>query len=108
GDWEVELGVVIGTTARHITKEHALDHVAGYCVINDISERDYQLNRAGNWDKGKGYDGFGPVGPWLVTTDEVPNPQALSLWLELNGERQQDSHTSNMIFDVAFLIHYIS
>lgn len=107
-DWEVELGVVIGQTARHIPQARALDYVAGYCVINDISERDYQFDRGGTWDKGKGCDTFGPIGPWLVTIDEVADPQNLSLWLEVNGHRYQDGHTSTMIFGVAYLVHYIS
>lgn len=107
-DWEVELGVVIGRTARHVRLEDALDHVAGYCVINDVSERSYQFDRGGTWDKGKGYEGFGPAGPLLVTTDEIADVQNLNLWLDVNGERKQTSNTSNMIFDVAHLIHYIS
>ena len=108
GDWEVELGVVIGTTARCVSEAEALQHVAGYCVVNDVSERAFQLERGGTWDKGKGCDTFGPVGPWLVTADEVPDPQNLSLWLEVNGRRFQDGHTSQMIFGVAKLIAYIS
>jgi 2-keto-4-pentenoate hydratase/2-oxohepta-3-ene-1,7-dioic acid hydratase in catechol pathway len=108
GDWEVELGVVIGRTARCVSEADALDHVAGYCVVNDVSERAFQLERGGTWDKGKGCDTFGPVGPWLVTADEVPDPQNLSLWLEVNGRRFQDGHTSQMIFSVAKLIAYIS
>src|SRR5699024_9146607 len=101
-------GVVIGRTARHIRLEDALDHVAGYCVINDVTERSYQFDRGGTWDKGKGYEGFGPVGPLLVTTDEIADVQNLNLWLDVNGERKQTGNTSNMIFDVAHLIHYIS
>jgi 2,4-diketo-3-deoxy-L-fuconate hydrolase len=93
GDWEVELGVVIGRTARCVSEADALDHVAGYCVVNDVSERAFQLERGGTWDKGKGCDTFGPVGPWLVTADEVPDPQNLSLWLEVNGRRFQDGST---------------
>ncbi|MGO3123569.1 MAG: fumarylacetoacetate hydrolase family protein, partial [Advenella sp.] len=89
-DWEVELGVVIGKEARYISKEEALSHVAGYCVINDVSEREYQTERGGTWDKGKGCDTFGPIGPWLVTADEVSDPQALNLWLEVDGKRYQD------------------
>lgn len=108
GDWEVELGVVIGTTARCVSEADALRHVAGYCVVNDVSERAFQLERGGTWDKGKGCDTFGPVGPWLVTADEVPDPQALSLWLEVNGRRFQDGHTSDMVFGVAALVAYIS
>ena len=107
-DWEVELGVVIGTRARYVTDEEALDHVAGYCVVNDLSERAYQLERGGTWDKGKGCDTFGPIGPWLVTADEVPDPQNLALWLEVNGKRMQDGHTGTMVFGVAHLISYIS
>jgi 2,4-diketo-3-deoxy-L-fuconate hydrolase len=108
GDWEVELGVVIGTRARCVSEADALAHVAGYCVVNDVSERAFQLERGGTWDKGKGCDTFGPVGPWLVTADEVPDPQALSLWLDLGGERMQDGHTSKMVFGVAHLVSYIS
>ena len=107
-DWEVELGVVIGSTARYVDEAQALQHVAGYCVVNDISERAYQLERGGTWDKGKGCDTFGPVGPWLVTADEVPDPQALRLWLDLNGQRRQDGHTRTMIFGVAQLVSYVS
>ncbi|WP_151446140.1 fumarylacetoacetate hydrolase family protein [Lacisediminimonas profundi] len=109
GDWEVELGIVIGQTARYVTEADALKHVAGYCVINDVSEREYQLERVGGqWDKGKCCDTFGPVGPWLVTTDEVPDPQALDMWLELNGQRVQNGSTRTMIFGVAHLVSYIS
>lgn len=108
GDWEVELGVVIGTTARHVEETDALAHVAGYCVVNDVSERDYQFNRGGTWDKGKGCDTFGPVGPWLVTADEVAEPQELDLWLELNGRRMQNGNTRTMIFGVATLISHVS
>jgi 2-keto-4-pentenoate hydratase/2-oxohepta-3-ene-1,7-dioic acid hydratase in catechol pathway len=107
-DWEVELGVVIGSRARYVSEADALDHVAGYCVVNDLSEREYQLERGGQWDKGKGCDTFGPVGPWLVTADEVPDPQALSLWLDLNGERCQSGSTQTMVFGVAHLVSYIS
>ena len=107
-DWEVELGVVIGTRARYVEVEHALDHVAGYCVVNDLSEREYQLERGGQWDKGKGCDTFGPVGPWLVTTDEVPDPQSLDMWLEVNGKRYQSGNTRTMVFTVAQLVSYIS
>lgn len=107
-DWEVELGVVIGTRARYVSEQEALRHVAGYCVVNDLSEREYQLERGGTWDKGKGCDTFGPVGPWLVTADEVPDPQALSLWLEVNGHRFQDGSTRTMVFGVAHLVSYIS
>jgi 2-keto-4-pentenoate hydratase/2-oxohepta-3-ene-1,7-dioic acid hydratase in catechol pathway len=108
-DWEVELGVVIGTKARYVSEADALEHVAGYCVVNDVSEREYQLERGGGqWDKGKGCDTFGPVGPWLVTRDEVPDPQALSMWLEVNGKRFQNGSTKTMIFGVATLVSYIS
>jgi 2-keto-4-pentenoate hydratase/2-oxohepta-3-ene-1,7-dioic acid hydratase in catechol pathway len=108
-DWEVELGVVIGSKARYVSEEQALSHVAGYCVVNDVSEREYQLERGGGqWDKGKGCDTFGPVGPWLVTRDEVPDPQALPMWLEVNGKRFQNGSTKTMIFGVATLVSYIS
>lgn len=107
-DWEVELGVVIGREARYVPRERALEYVAGYCVVNDVSERAYQLERGGQWDKGKGCDTFGPLGPWLVTRDEVPDPQALHLWLEVDGKRYQDGNTRTMIFDVATLVSYIS
>jgi 2,4-diketo-3-deoxy-L-fuconate hydrolase len=107
-DWEVELGVVIGRTARYVRSSEALSHVAGYCVINDLSEREFQMERGGQWDKGKGCDTFGPVGPWLVTPDEIPDPQNLDLWLEVNGKRVQSSNTRSMIFDVATLVSYVS
>jgi 2,4-diketo-3-deoxy-L-fuconate hydrolase len=107
-DWEVELGVVIGSRARYVEEADALSHVAGYCVINDVSEREYQIERGGTWDKGKGCDTFGPVGPWLVTPDEVGDPQNLKLWLELNGQRRQNGTTRTMIFSVARLVAYIS
>ena len=107
-DWEVELGVVIGTRARYVELDQALKHVAGYCVVNDVSEREYQLERGGTWDKGKGCDTFGPVGPWLVTADEVGDPQQLALSLEVNGRRVQNGSTSTMIFTVAELISYVS
>jgi 2,4-didehydro-3-deoxy-L-rhamnonate hydrolase len=107
-DWEVELGVVIGTRARYVEVEDALDYVAGYCVVNDLSEREYQLERGGQWDKGKGCDTFGPVGPWLVTADEVPDPQNLGMWLEVNGKRYQSGNTRTMVFTVAHLVSYIS
>ena len=107
-DWEVELGVVIGRTARHVAQKDALAHVAGYCVVNDVSEREFQIERGGTWDKGKGCDTFGPIGPWLVTRGDVPNPQRLGLWLEVNGERMQTGHTRTMIFSVARLIAYTS
>ncbi|MEK8047964.1 fumarylacetoacetate hydrolase family protein [Ideonella margarita] len=108
GDWEVELGVVMGSTARYVSEADALDHVAGYCVVNDVSERSYQLERGGTWDKGKGCDTFGPVGPWLVTADEVPQPQSLGLWLDLNGQLMQTGSTQTMVFGVAQLVSYIS
>jgi len=107
-DWEVELGVVIGTVARNVARESALEHVAGYCVVNDVSEREFQIERGGTWDKGKGCDTFCPVGPWLVTRDEVADPQALGLWLEVNGERVQKGSTATMVFDVATLVSYVS
>ncbi len=107
-DWEVELGVVIGTRAQDVPPATALDYVAGYCVVNDVSEREFQIERGGTWDKGKGCDTFCPVGPWLVTRDEVPDPQALSLWLDVNGERMQSGTTATMVFDVATLVSYVS
>ncbi|HYD62591.1 MAG TPA: fumarylacetoacetate hydrolase family protein [Noviherbaspirillum sp.] len=107
-DWEVELGVVIGKLARSVGEKDALSHVAGYCVVNDVSEREYQLERGTQWDKGKGCDTFGPVGPWLVTRDEVPNPQRLELWLDLNGQRIQSGNTKTMIFSVAKIVSYVS
>ena len=107
-DWEVELGVVVGTRARYVSQKDALNYVAGYCTINDVSEREFQIERGGTWDKGKGCDTFGPIGPWLVTRDEVPNPQKLGLWLELNGKRVQNGNTKTMIFSVAKLISYTS
>ena len=107
-DWEVELGIVIGTRARYVSQKDAFNHVAGYCTVNDVSEREYQLERGGTWDKGKGCDTFGPIGPWLVTRDEVPNPQNLSMWLDLNGERMQNGSTKTMIFGVAKLVSYVS
>ncbi|GAC1036650.1 ureidoglycolate lyase [Pseudomonas sp. No.117] len=107
-DWEVELGVVIGKAGRYIDEAKALDHVAGYCVVNDVSEREWQLERGGTWDKGKGFDTFGPLGPWLVTADEVPEPQNLDLWLEVDGHRYQNGNTRTMIFSVAQIIAYLS
>jgi 2,4-didehydro-3-deoxy-L-rhamnonate hydrolase len=107
-DWEVELGVVIGTRASYVTKEQALDHVAGYVVVNDVSEREYQTERGGQWDKGKGCDTFGPIGPWLVTKDEVGDVQDLAMWLDVNGERKQTGTTRTMIFDVATIVSYLS
>ena len=107
-DWEVELGVVIGKGGRYIDEADALSHVAGYCVINDVSEREYQLDRSGTWDKGKGCDTFGPTGPWLVTADEVPDPQALKMWLDVDGKRYQNGSTSTMVYGVKFLVAYLS
>jgi 2,4-diketo-3-deoxy-L-fuconate hydrolase len=107
-DWEVELGIVIGTTARYVGRDRALDHVAGYVLVNDVSERSYQLERGGTWDKGKGCDTFGPVGPWLVTRDEIADPQNLDLWLDVNGERRQRGNTRTMVFDCATLVAYCS
>jgi 2-keto-4-pentenoate hydratase/2-oxohepta-3-ene-1,7-dioic acid hydratase in catechol pathway len=107
-DWEVELGVVIGKGGSYIEETNALDHVAGYCVVHDLSERDYQINRGGTWDKGKGCPTYGPVGPWLVTSDEVGDPQNLRLWLDVNGERKQDGTTATMIFPVSKLVSYVS
>jgi 2-keto-4-pentenoate hydratase/2-oxohepta-3-ene-1,7-dioic acid hydratase in catechol pathway len=107
-DWEVELGVVIGKRARYVTEADALSHVAGYCVINDVSEREYQLERGGQWDKGKGHETFGPIGPWLVTKDEVPDPQNLAMWLDVDGVRMQNGTSATMIFGVAHLVSYVS
>jgi 2-keto-4-pentenoate hydratase/2-oxohepta-3-ene-1,7-dioic acid hydratase in catechol pathway len=107
-DWEVELGVVIGTQARYVARKDALAHVAGYCIVNDVSEREYQLERGPQWDKGKGCDTFGPIGPWLVTTDEIENVQRLGMWLDVNGKRMQTGNTRTMIFDVAKLVSYVS
>ncbi len=107
-DWEVELGIVIGKTARYVSKDDALSHVAGYVIVNDVSERSYQLERGGSWDKGKGCDTFGPIGPWLVTSDAVPDPQALSMWLDVNGQPRQRGSTASMIFDCATLVAYVS
>ncbi|HEY5634256.1 MAG TPA: fumarylacetoacetate hydrolase family protein [Burkholderiaceae bacterium] len=107
-DWEVELGIVIGTRARYVTKKAALSHVAGYVLVNDVSERELQLERGLTWDKGKGCDTFGPVGPWLVTADEVRNPQNLAMWLDVNGNRCQRGNTKTMIFDCAALVAYVS
>ena len=107
-DWEVELGVVIGKPAKYVDPENALDHVAGYCVINDVSEREFQIKRSGQWVKGKSCDTFGPTGPWLVTPDEVGEPQDLDLWLEVDGKRYQDGNTKTMVYGVAYLIHYLS
>ena len=107
-DWEVELGVVIGAVARYVSQKDALQYVAGYCIVNDVSEREYQLERGTQWDKGKGCDTFGPVGPWLVTRDEIAQPQNLSMWLDVNGERMQTGSTRTMIFSVAKLVSYVS
>ena len=107
-DWEVELGVIIGTAAKYVSEENALDHVAGYCVINDVSERHFQTKLTGQWTKGKSCDTFGPTGPWLVTRDEVADPQALGMWLDLNGKRMQTGNTSTMIFSVAQIISHLS
>ncbi|HEP0587520.1 TPA: fumarylacetoacetate hydrolase family protein [Klebsiella aerogenes] len=107
-DWEVELGVVIGKGGRYIDERDAMQHVAGYCVINDVSEREYQIERGGTWDKGKGCDTFGPTGPWLVTADEIPDPNSLNLWLEVDGKRYQDGNTRTMIFKVPYIISYLS
>jgi len=107
-DWEVELGVVIGRNAKYIPENAAMDYVAGYCVINDVSEREYQIERGGQWDKGKGCDTFGPTGPWLVTKDEVPDPQNLAMWLEVDGHRYQNGSTKTMIFNVPKLVSYLS
>ena len=107
-DWEVELGIVIGKGGVYIDEAEAMDHVAGYCVINDVSERAFQIERGGTWDKGKGCDTFGPIGPWLVTRDEVADPQALSMWLEVDGHRYQDGSTATMIFPVRTLVSYVS
>jgi 2,4-didehydro-3-deoxy-L-rhamnonate hydrolase len=107
-DWEVELGVIIGTAASYVSADDALKYVAGYCVVNDLSEREYQLERGGSWDKGKGCDTFGPIGPYLVTTEEVEDPQNLDLWLEVNGRARQRGNTSTMIFPVRKLVSYVS
>lgn len=107
-DWEVELGVVIGRGGAYIGEEEALDHIAGYCVINDISEREYQLERSGSWDKGKGCDTFGPLGPWLVTADEIADPHELDLWLEVDGHRYQNGNTRTMVYKIPYLISYLS
>ena len=107
-DWEVELGVVIGKPCKYLTEEEALNHVAGYCVIHDVSERAYQLERSGQWVKGKSCDTFGPIGPWLVTTDEISDPQNLGLWLEVDGHRYQDGTTKTMVYGVAYLVAYLS
>jgi 2,4-diketo-3-deoxy-L-fuconate hydrolase len=108
GDWEVELGIVIGTKAQYVTQKDALNFVAGYCLINDVSERNFQLERGSQWDKGKGCDTFGPIGPWLVTRDELPQPLKLDMWLDLNGQRMQTGNTKTMIFNVAKIVSYVS
>ncbi|QJQ99045.1 fumarylacetoacetate hydrolase family protein [Halomonas sp. PGE1] len=107
-DWEVELGVVIGKEARYVSEADAMDHVAGYCVVNDVSEREFQLERSGTWDKGKGCDTFGPLGPWLVTPDEIADPHELDMWLEVDGHRYQDGNTRTMVYRIPFLISYLS
>jgi 2-keto-4-pentenoate hydratase/2-oxohepta-3-ene-1,7-dioic acid hydratase in catechol pathway len=107
-DWEVELGVVIGTRARYVSQKDALNYVAGFCVINDVSERAWQLEHGLTWDKGKGFDTFGPIGPWLVTRDEIANVQKLGMWLDVNGQRMQTGNTKTMIFNVAKLVAYVS
>ena len=107
-DWEVELGIVIGSRAQYVEEANALDYVAGYCVVNDISERNFQMERGSQWDRGKGCDTFGPVGPYLVTTDEIPNPQALEMWLDVNGQNRQHGNTKTMVFGCAHLVSYIS
>jgi ureidoglycolate lyase len=107
-DWEVELGVVIGKAGRYIDESNAMDHVAGYCVINDVSEREWQLERGGTWDKGKGFDTFGPIGPWLVTRDEIADPHELDLWLEVDGHRYQNGNTRTLVFQIPALIAYLS
>jgi 2,4-didehydro-3-deoxy-L-rhamnonate hydrolase len=107
-DWEVELGIVIGSKAQYVSQKDALTYVAGYCLVNDVSEREYQLERGPQWDKGKGCDTFGPIGPWLVTADEIPNPQKLGMWLDLNGQPMQQGNTKTMIFGVAKIVSYVS
>ncbi|WNL41853.1 fumarylacetoacetate hydrolase family protein [Halomonas sp. PAMB 3264] len=107
-DWEVELGVVIGKTARYVDEASAMDHVAGFCVVNDVSEREFQLERSGTWDKGKGCDTFGPLGPWLVTPDEIADPHQLDMWLEVDGKRYQNGNTRTMVYQIPYLISYLS
>jgi 2-keto-4-pentenoate hydratase/2-oxohepta-3-ene-1,7-dioic acid hydratase in catechol pathway len=107
-DWEVELGIVIGKTAKYVSEADALSHVAGYCVVNDVSEREFQLERHGTWDKGKCCDTFGPIGPWMVTSDEIADPQALGMWLDVDGHRYQDGSTKTMVYGVAHLVSYLS
>ena len=108
GDWEIELGIVIGTRARYVSQKDALNNVAGYALCNDVSEREFQIERGPQWDKGKGCDTFGPIGPWLVTTDEITNPQKLSMWLDVNGKRMQTGNTKTMIFSAAKIVSYCS
>ena len=107
-DWEIELGIIIGKKTKYISEEESLNHIFGYCIVNDISEREFQLERSGQWDKGKGCDTFGPIGPYLVTKDEVTNPQNLKMWLDLNGKRMQDGSTKTMVYGVNFLVSYLS
>lgn len=107
-DWEVELGVIIGTKAKYISEKDAMNHIAGYCVVNDVSERAFQTERQGQWTKGKSADTFGPLGPWLVTKDEIADPQNLGLWLDVNGQRRQTGSTATMVYKIAFLVHYVS
>jgi 2-keto-4-pentenoate hydratase/2-oxohepta-3-ene-1,7-dioic acid hydratase in catechol pathway len=107
-DWEVEIGFVIGTEVKSVAKSKALSHVAGYFLCNDVSERENQIERGGQWVKGKSHDTYGPIGPWLVTRDEIPNPQNLNLWCDINGKRMQDGTTKNMIFPISFIVHYLS
>ncbi|CBV43436.1 fumarylacetoacetate hydrolase family protein [Halomonas elongata] len=107
-DWEVELGVIIGKPARYIDEADAMDHIAGYCVVNDVSEREFQLERSGSWDKGKGCDTFGPLGPWLVTRDEIADPQALDMWLEVDGKRYQAGNSRTMVYQIPYLVAYLS
>ena len=107
-DYEVELGIVIGKKAKYVSEADALDYVAGYCVVNDVSEREFQAERSGQWTKGKSCDTFGPTGPWMVTKDEIPDPQALGIWAKVNGETRQDGNTNTMVYGPAFLVHYLS
>ncbi len=107
-DWEVELGIIIGERAKYVPENEAMQHVAGYCIVNDVSEREFQIERSGTWDKGKGCDTFGPTGPWLVTQDEVPDPHVLDLWIEVDGKRMQDGNTRTMIFNVPKIVSYVS
>ena len=107
-DWEVELGIIIGERAKYVPEHEAMQHVAGYCIVNDVSEREFQIERSGTWDKGKGCDTFGPTGPWLVTQDEVPDPHVLDLWIEVDGKRMQDGNTRTMIFNVPKIVSYVS